>query len=293
MRGRASSMRKGGVMEQNYNFGGVGINLRAPDTLLESPVLVPFAAPEPVPGWTVEVTFVSELPHPAGAPCWADQWEAHWKQPGEEWCIRSGQTEGMPRPYCAWVRRNDQVRMYWVEELQGKLSVWQTLDALDLLHLLLERGGVVLHAAWVLHNGTGILFSGPSGVGKSTQAALWAKYRGAEVINGDRCLLRLGEDGRAWAHGICYSGTSGICQNRSAPVAALVLVTQGAENRVAPLGGLAAFKALLPQCAYRTWDAVDVVNATDILSRLLTRTPTFRLECRVDAGAVECLERVL
>lgn len=280
-------------MERSYSFGGVGINLHAADPLLESPVLEPFAAPGPVPGWTAEVSFVPALPHPAGPPCWADQWEAHWRQSGEEWCVRSGQKEGVPQPYCTWVRRSDQIRMYWAEELRGRLSVWQALDALDLLHLLLEGGGVVLHAAWVLHQGTGILFSGPSGVGKSTQAALWAEHRGAQVINGDRCLLRMGEDGRAWAHGVCYSGTSGICQNRSAPVAALVLLAQGPENQVAPLGGLAAFKALLPQCAYRTWDAGDVANATDILSRLLTQTPAFRLECRADVGAVECLERVL
>ncbi|WP_370839368.1 hypothetical protein [Intestinibacter bartlettii] len=32
----------------------------------------------------------------------------------------------------------------------------------------------------------GILFSAPSGTGKSTQADLWEKYENAEIINGDR-----------------------------------------------------------------------------------------------------------
>ena len=87
-----------------------------------------------------------------------------------------------------------------------------------------------------------VAIDGPSGAGKSTQAELWRQYAGAQVINGDRSLVRPGD---GTVHGILYSGTSGICQNVSAPLRAIVLPVQGAENRVYPLRPKEAFMAVL------------------------------------------------
>ena len=56
--------------------------------------------------------------------------------------------------------------------------------------LLLRHDAMILHAAFVNTEYGGVLFSGPSGVGKSTQADLWCKYKAAEQINGDRPILR-------------------------------------------------------------------------------------------------------
>ena len=183
--------------------------------------------------------------------------------------------------------------MLWKPEFQSTLSAWQMLQALELFHLLLLEGGAVLHASYILVRGRAILFSGPSGVGKSTQANLWAQYRSAEVINGDRVLLRRGPDGSMWAHGICYSGTSGICRNQSAPLAAIVLLAQSKETVIQRLSGLAAFKLLLPRVSYHTWAAEEAKNVTDILSALLSEKPAFHLACRPDESAVESLEKYL
>ena len=89
--------------------------------------------------------------------------------------------------------------------------------------LLLELGGLMLHASFIRWQGRGILFSATSGVGKSTQADLWARCCQAEVLNGDRAALRPGPDG--WrAYGLPYAGSSGIYRNEDAPVAAIVLL---------------------------------------------------------------------
>ena len=63
--------------------------------------------------------------------------------------------------------------------------------------LLIHRGYVSLHAACVELNGKAIAFSGPSGTGKSTRAAAWQSAFDAELISGDRPLIRLQEIGRA------------------------------------------------------------------------------------------------
>lgn len=115
---------------------------------------------------------------------------------------------------------------------------------------------------------------------------------GAEIVNGDRALLRARE-GCFQAHGICFSGTSGICGNRSAPLSALVVLGQAERSTCRRLGGKEAFRALLPQCAYRTWNPQDVAAATDTLSRLIGETPVLRLDCLPDESAVKALEECL
>ena len=48
------------------------------------------------------------------------------------------------------------------------------LEGVDLFDILAERGMLVLHSSYVLRaEGDAILFSGASGIGKSTQAELW------------------------------------------------------------------------------------------------------------------------
>ena len=234
-----------------------------------------------------------DFPLPDTPPLHQEPYCTVWRENGRESRLLRYCKHGSPWPYCMWSREGREIFMRWKPEFRGKLSARQILDALDLFHLLLESGGLVLHASYIQYNGRAILFSGASGVGKSTQAALWEACRGAEVINGDRVLIAAGPDGRFWAHGICYSGTSGICKNSSAPLSALVLLEQSPDNRISRLGGLAALKGLLPQVSYRIWDPEDVANATDLLSRLLSAVPVFRLECRPDEGAVEALERYL
>lgn len=44
---------------------------------------------------------------------------------------------------------------------------------------------IQLHSSLISYQGNGILFLGPSGIGKTTQAELWSKYRDALIINGD------------------------------------------------------------------------------------------------------------
>jgi hypothetical protein len=45
------------------------------------------------------------------------------------------------------------------------------------------RDGMPLHAALVEKDGYGVVFLGPSGMGKSTQAKLWVEHQGADFIS--------------------------------------------------------------------------------------------------------------
>ena len=161
------------------------------------------------------------------------------------------------------------------------------LEAAGLFDIFAARGMLVLHSAYIVTSaGEAILFSGPSGVGKSTQAALWARCAGARVVNGDRALVDVG---KKTANGIFYSGTSGISENVTAPVRAIVLLGQGSENRVFVPSPQAAFAGVLSQCAYYEWDARSAEQMTECVARLVSDVPVLRMDCLPDATAVEAL----
>lgn len=154
--------------------------------------------------------------------------------------------------------------------------------------LLLEHRAFQLHAAVIEWQGQGILFSAPSGTGKSTQAALWEAYAGATVINGDRAVIRY-IDGQYRVYGSPYAGSSGIYTNLSAPVRAVVTLEQGKENSLRRLGAVEAFGRLYREVTVPFWDAAFVDKVSAELLGLIEQTPVYHLVCRPDSGAVDVL----
>lgn len=194
---------------------------------------------------------------------------------------------------CARTKRLDRTIYLTMKEAQAKaLSVFSLFNAFDLPGLLLENACFVLHASYILHDGEAILFTGASGIGKSTQAELWRQTRGANIVNGDRALVGL-SDGKAAAHGYINCGSSGICQNISAPIRAVVILGRSTENTVWKPGGIEAFKALVGQCAYNVTSRRQVEEIINLLAEMIPQVKILRLDCTNTPSAVECLERAL
>lgn len=166
------------------------------------------------------------------------------------------------------------------------------LNTMEIDHLITQAGGVILHSSYILHNGEAILFTAPSGTGKSTQASLWERYRGAEVINGDRSVIMPGEDGMM-VYGLPFSGSSGICKNVSAPLKAIVCLSQAKENQLLTLKGLRAFRSIWEGCNLCRWNEQEVELASNVVMVLLDRVPVYHLACRPDAEAVDTLYQAL
>ena len=109
--------------------------------------------------------------------------------------------------------------------------------------LLQKRGVYLLHSASVVLDGRVYAFSASSGVGKTTHAALWRRLYGAEDFNGDVLALRAGEI-PVMAHGIPWSGSSGVTRRESLPLGGVFFLERAAENRVEPVSGLDALVLL-------------------------------------------------
>lgn len=177
------------------------------------------------------------------------------------------------------------------EEL-SHVTVRCALNALAMEHLAVSNGGVILHCAYIIYNGRAILFTAPSGGGKSTQAELWREHLGAEIINGDRAIIVPGGEASA-AYSLPYAGSSGICRNETAPIAAIVYLKKAEHNRALRLHGHRAFRRVWEGCFVNTWDRRDVEMAADAVTGVLKNTPAFLLECTPEKSAAVTLLKTL
>ena len=96
---------------------------------------------------------------------------------------------------------------------------------------IIKYKAMLVHSSAILYKGKAYLFSAESGVGKSTHTALWRKAFGDDVkmINDDKPVVRI-FDNKAVAYGTPFDGGSGIANNISAPLGAIVFIERGESN---------------------------------------------------------------
>lgn len=202
------------------------------------------------------------------------------------WLYRLGESD----PYLMETIKSPTERefLYSLASNERPNTITKVFNNLGFEDLLFRHEALILHCSFVRWQGRGILFSAPSGTGKSTQADLWEKYRGSETINGDRAGLRKIDN--TWrAFGLPFAGSSGIYRNESAPISAIVLLEQGPDNQIAPVTPARALRKLLPELTLHHWDASFMDQALDLVLNLLGQVPVYRLVCRPDQEAVELL----
>ena len=166
-------------------------------------------------------------------------------------------------------------------------------DGVFLNHLLVQHNRSVLHAAFADVGGRALLFTAPSGTGKSTQAALWNRLHGAETINGDRAVFGHDAAGQLWVSGMPQAGTSGICRNRTLPAMAIVRVTQADRNEAVRLHGAESMAVLFENAVYDRYRTDDTAKNAAAFCGIAACVPVFRLYCQPNEAAVAVMEEEL
>lgn len=161
--------------------------------------------------------------------------------------------------------------------------------------LFLHFGRVMLHSSYVKYGGRALLFSGVSGAGKSTQADIWKRCMGAEIINGDRAVICAdgGEDGGYIAYGSPVAGSSGVFKYGGERVAAIILPEKSKRCSIEKLRGAAALSAVYANATVNSWDKNSVSASLDILSDFCLRVPVYRLKCTPDEAAAQTVYKEL
>jgi hypothetical protein len=274
------------MSSERFTFGGVTVEIRGESDWIHSKQSALFhAEPSAKTDHLISLEYAKSAP--AVPPC------ATKSGPVNRWteddAVHTLKVYGTDQ-FAYSVRTPGQTRLSYGLGYRDTMYSQAILESADLFDILADYGRLVLHSSFIIVNGVALLFTGPSGIGKSTQASLWQEYASADIINGDRSLIRLDD---LTANGVFYSGTSRICQNASAPIRAIVLLSKSGENTLRRAGAKEAFAALLSQCAYYQWDAESASRMTLLAAQLVERANVYCLSCRVDESAVRLLQNEL
>lgn len=194
-------------------------------------------------------------------------------------CLRYGETD----------KRNCELLM----KNQDGLTAHSLFRSMGLEFLMALNRRIILHSSFIVWEGKGIVFSAPSGTGKSTQAELWRRYRpGTEIINGDRSILTC-VGGTAQVHGLPLCGSSGIAGNGSFPLEAVVVLRQAKTNTVRRVGVREAVSLIYSECGLSLWDREASMNVLDVVSEIAETIPVYCLSCIPHSSAVDVMEREL
>lgn len=196
-------------------------------------------------------------------------------------------------PAFGWLIRKGDLK-YNVLYLLGKEKYLKysrnILDAICIEQILNNKNTFILHSSYINFNGKSILFSAPSGTGKSTQADLWEKYENTEIINGDRTAIRK-IDGKWNAYGLPIAGSSNIFKNKKAELSHIIILRQGKENNLKKLSPREAFIKIYSETIIHTWDSKFQENIINMITDLVQNVQIYQYECLPDKSAVEFLKK--
>ena len=158
---------------------------------------------------------------------------------------------------------------------------------------ILKHNGIVIHASAIDYDGSGILFSAPSGTGKSTHTGLWKKSypNKTTILNDDMPAIRFIDD-TPYIFGTPWSGKTEINCNRSSPLKAIIFLEQSEKNSIHKIEGSEAIWRLLNETRQPAFK--EMMNLTlDMLEKILQKVPTYLLSCNISEEAVELAKSVL
>lgn len=144
----------------------------------------------------------------------------------------------------------------------------------------------VLHSASILYKGKAWLFSGQSGMGKSTHTNLWKKLFEVPILNGDLNLLAI-PDGLPTVHGLPWCGTSGIAQTDTYPLGGIILLNRGLYDECIELSIDQKILLTTQRLISPAWDANMLQHNLDFMSTLASQIQICLLKCTKTNAAAE------
>lgn len=158
--------------------------------------------------------------------------------------------------------------------------------------ILIWKNRMILHASLIDTAYGGILFSGVSGAGKTTQAELWMKWEKARQINGDRPILYRSD--KEWLGcGSPYAGSSECYINECIPIRAIILLEQGNQTSLQKVNITEAVKKIYANSTVYTWNGEYVERLLNLIMMLVQEIPVYRLVNRADHDSVEIVKKEL
>ena len=191
------------------------------------------------------------------------------------------------------------------EDVNEWMTRWKMTDAAYaeyviscscICDFLMQHGRMVFHGAAMLWHDKAYIFSAPSGTGKTTQLRLWRNlFRSeAEVLNGDKPILQVQNNGKILVHPSPWKGKEGYGRDDIiAPLGGIITLRQDHENRVTVLKPAEAAKNLFGR-NYSTFRMEqEVRNAGKLMEQIVYSVPVWRLSNKGDEESARMMREEL
>jgi hypothetical protein len=159
------------------------------------------------------------------------------------------------------------------------------------INLLADGKGALLHSCCINDNGSGYLFLGQSGAGKSTMANLWNEEKGITVLSDDRVLVSITEQGLT-AYGTPWHGTEKYAVNASVPVKKIFFISHAEKNSVLKLSGIKAASELVKNAFLPFWDKHRMEYSTEFLIQVSQKARLFSLGVYPDRSIIDLVRNI-
>lgn len=165
--------------------------------------------------------------------------------------------------------------------------LFHPLGSLLMVYLAHLSGGLLIHASGVRDGNNGYLYTGVSGIGKSTMSMLWKKS-GAELINDDRLWLHKIEN--QWfmfnTPMVYYAQ-----EPKMAPLAGMFLLRQSLENQLLPIKGVQSSLRIMANCIQQFYNKEMTSTHLDRVMDLTSSIPVYDLGFKPDGEVVEIIRK--
>jgi hypothetical protein len=163
------------------------------------------------------------------------------------------------------------------------------LDELVMMHRLALGEGVEVHALGLAdQDGSGYLFLGHSGAGKSTTARLWMAQPGVTLLSDDRIILRRHND-KFWMYGTPWHGDAGVASPGRAPLSAIFLLEQSPANELVALSPSKAAAELFARAFVPHYLESGIQFTLSFLDQITRSVPCSILRFTPTQSAVEAV----
>jgi hypothetical protein len=172
------------------------------------------------------------------------------------------------------------------EEMKFPPAYLESLAIYRKICSVLAKDNVFLfHCSAIAFDGCGVLFTAPSGTGKSTHRRLWQECFGERVtvINDDKPLLKVKSDG-IYVCGTPWCGKHGIETNTSVKIKAVALIERAEKNEVKRLSFDEIYPILFAQ-THRPSDPLSTVSALKFINLLAKSVETYKIKCNISEDA--------
>jgi hypothetical protein len=170
-----------------------------------------------------------------------------------------------------------------------KIIVFNAIQEVFYNRLLFEDA-MSIHSASVIYNDRAIVFSAPSGTGKSTQANLWHKHLGCEILDGDVTVCRE-KEGKLYVYGLPWCGSSGMYINKEIELGAFVFLKQAKENTVKVPGIRDKISYIYSSTFSESLSDEMAQKIAQVTEKIVNTADIYEFSCNMETDAVTTLRK--